>query len=756
MANRTPEQEDLLEELLRIKDDKQRFKAMETLRPAERRGFQHVWELWSRREQRAPEGDWQCWLISAGRGFGKTRAGAEWVREYAKRHPDARIALVGASLAETRAVMVEGESGLLAIAPPDNCPVFEPSLRRVQFGNGAQAFLYSAGEPESLRGPQHDAAPSGYVEGSTKPLASRVIGWAELSELDCQGERAMLAIGDVLLPPHGEHMCTAYDDSFNQTPARLIRTMTGLGYRGRVVHYVGMSHYYRLWPFGNGFHAAYNGDLCRPARAWHAAYFESAVAAGFAPIVSLSYELLAQNCPDWFKQKDRFGRFAQTGWDPPSSLLSPTSDKANAFLQKVAVNFVALLEAGGGQPLFQIGEPWWWVDPGTGAPCLSAKAFFGNALRWIDTMRGPLPDGATRMLDMAGTALAQSTAALAQAVRDAASAEAEILLLAFTPTILDPAMPELRRACLPVEWAWPAFDRLQIEDYDWLTQGAEGARQDAYDLLRDRLGYPVEATDYFSGFVLLPEDADRFWPLIDGALDEARQRGISQRYVWALPQVARDGYTRLPYLEDDVQAFDDVSYPLALGRDAAVSPEFSTSVAVTASGHERRNALWSDARLRYDVGPGIRSERELGTLLAFFRARHGPARGFRFRDPYDFSSHAMIDAPGPGDQPLGTGDGGTTRYQLAKYYGEQRRTITRPRSETIRISVDGIETTGFTYEGKGWIRFEVAPAAGADIRAGFEFDVPVRFAEDRLDVSGTSFAAGEAPSVPLVELREDA
>ncbi|WP_446532542.1 DNA-packaging protein [Qipengyuania marincola] len=182
MENRTPEQNTLLEELLRIEDDKARFEAMETLRPAERRAFQHVWELWSRREQRAPKGDWQCWLISAGRGFGKTRAGAEWVREYAKRHPDARIALVGASLAEARAVMVEGESGLLAIAPPDNCPVFEPSLRRVQFGNGAQAFLYSAGEPESLRGPQHDAA------------------WCdEIAKWDNASDRAMTAWDNLLM-----------------------------------------------------------------------------------------------------------------------------------------------------------------------------------------------------------------------------------------------------------------------------------------------------------------------------------------------------------------------------------------------------------------------------------------------------------------------------------------------------------------------------------------------------------------------------
>jgi len=97
-------------------------------------------------------------MIMAGRGFGKTRAGAEWVRMIADSNPEARIALVSSSLAEARAVMVEGESGLLAICRPGHKPVFEPSLHRVRFQNGAQAQLFSAAEPESLRGPQHSHA----------------------------------------------------------------------------------------------------------------------------------------------------------------------------------------------------------------------------------------------------------------------------------------------------------------------------------------------------------------------------------------------------------------------------------------------------------------------------------------------------------------------------------------------------------------------------------------------------------------------
>ena len=116
------------------------------------------WKVWGRASQQAPAGDWRVWLVMAGRGFGKTRLGAEWVRQVAEANPDARIALVGASLHEARSVMVEGESGLLSIGAPWQRPSFESSVRRVVWPNGAQAYLYSAGEPESLRGPQHSHA----------------------------------------------------------------------------------------------------------------------------------------------------------------------------------------------------------------------------------------------------------------------------------------------------------------------------------------------------------------------------------------------------------------------------------------------------------------------------------------------------------------------------------------------------------------------------------------------------------------------
>ena len=118
---------------------------------------QICWRDVARAEQVAPAGDWSTWLYMAGRGSGKTRAGAEWVHEQIAAGCK-RIALVGATAADVRDVMIEGESGILATARSGARPVYEPSRRRVTWPNGAIATTYSAEEPERLRGPQHDAA----------------------------------------------------------------------------------------------------------------------------------------------------------------------------------------------------------------------------------------------------------------------------------------------------------------------------------------------------------------------------------------------------------------------------------------------------------------------------------------------------------------------------------------------------------------------------------------------------------------------
>ncbi|MFU7527315.1 DUF2460 domain-containing protein [Qipengyuania sp. ASV99] len=601
-----------------------------------------------------------------------------------------------------------------------------------------------------------------YVPGSELPLPQRFNGRVTISRITTDGAHGMLEIGDVRLPIHGERIATAYDDGYNQTPARLLRGAVGLGYRTDLVHYVGMSHFMRLSRQGAALLAATVGELCQPAAEWHRNFFDIAHANEFEVIASISYELFDAYCPEPWKQRKADGTQALTGWVPPSTLLSPVNIEAMAWLRVSALRFVTLLELSGQPVRMQIGEPWWWTNA-EGEIYLyddAARAAFGGAPPEIDDLRLPLGADKIALLDQAGALLAQSTAELTAAIRAASGGLAEVLLLAFTPTVLNPQMPELYRANLPAEWAMPAFDRLQLEDYDWLTGGFDALRRAAYAFVDARLSYPVQEQDYLAGFVLDPANAEQFWARIDAGIDEAARRSIARRYVWAQPQINRDGYTRLPSIgEDPMEAFDDVLYPFPLGRSTAVAPEFSTSISVTASGHERRNSLWSDARVHFDVGPGIRSESELSELISFFRARRGAAIGFRISDPFDHSSNGMTDSPTMLDQLIGIGDGQRADFQLVKSYGAgadpQKRPITRPRTETLLVSVDGNPVLDWTIGSKGLLTLTQAPPDGAEVRAGFLFDVPVRFAEDRIDISGVNFDAGEAPSIPLIEIREE-
>lgn len=578
-------------------------------------------------------------------------------------------------------------------------------------------------------------------------------GWAEMTNIRCDGPGAVLAIGEAVLPEHGMRICGGYDDSYHLTPQRLLRNALHLGYRGAFVHYVGMSHYFRLAPGAGGLAVTDQGGVLNASCvAWHRVFAAEAKALGYDPIWSLSYELFAAHCPEAWKQRAADGAPGLTGWEPPSALLSPANGAAMAYLQAVALAFVAIAQEAGLAVRFQVGEPWWWTMP-DGRPCLyddAARAAFGGDPPVIASVRAPLEPEETALLDAAGALLAASTAQLCAAVKGVVPA-AETLLLAYLPTVLDRAAPELWRANLPVGWASPAFDVLQLEDYDWAATGNTGATRRAVAVAQARLRYPALRQEYFAGFVLRPEDAGQ-WAAIDAAAETARRRGVRDTFFWALPQVLRDGFVHFDEGEDAMQPFDDVRFPLALGREAEVTPEVSTAIVTSAGGAEKRNAEWAAARTRYDVGPGVRSEADIAALLDFFRARMGPARGFRLSDPFDHRSGAGEVTPF--DQRVGAGDGSATRFPLVKRYGEVARRITRPVAGSVRVAVGGAETSGFGLDAGGVVELDVAPPAGAAVTAGFVFDVPVRFAEDRLSVSRATFQAGVAPSVPLVEVRE--
>ena len=137
---------------------KKRNQFLSNLTDAEAANLEYRWSWWARPKQIAPAGEWATWLLLAGRGFGKTRTGAEWVRHQVESCGKRRVALVAATAADARDVMVEGESGLLEVCPPWNRPKYEPSKRRLTWPNGALATTYSADEPKRLRGPSHDCA----------------------------------------------------------------------------------------------------------------------------------------------------------------------------------------------------------------------------------------------------------------------------------------------------------------------------------------------------------------------------------------------------------------------------------------------------------------------------------------------------------------------------------------------------------------------------------------------------------------------
>ncbi len=207
--------------------------------------------------------------------------------------------------------------------------------------------------------------------------------------------------------------------------------------------------------------------------------------------------------------------------------------------------------------------------------------------------------------------------------------------------------------------------------------------------------------------------------------------------------------------------FHDIRFPANLSFGSVGGPERRTEVVTLANGFEERNTPWEHSRRRYDAGIGMRSLDDVETLIAFFEARRGQLHGFRWKDWSDFKSSAPSVEPDYHDQIIGMGDGSRTEWQLIKTYrsGDQSyaRPIQKPVAGTVTLGLQGdplVEGVNFSYDANtGLITFVTAPENGAEVTAGFEFDVPVRFDTDRIHTSVSSFQAGNGPNVPVVEVR---
>lgn len=597
----------------------------------------------------------------------------------------------------------------------------------------------------------------------------QVDGQVTISEVKTSGSGSSLKIGDLHVRPHRLRLANGYDDTYNVTPARVMRNAIQLGYRDWINHYVGMSHYYSLsWSVSEG---RFIVDPAKPklnaaTEGWHQSFLQEAKRFGFDVIMAVSYELLADNAPLSWQQRTYEGDAALTGWSPPSTLLTPASVAALNYLRDVFLAFSNLVDMADLPVHVQIGEPWWWYQPGSGVPC-----FYDSAATALYTSETGLavptrhhsifetPNSAQQAyLQWLGGKLGASTLWLRDAVKSAYSG-AEVFLLFYTPQVLNPAAPMLKTVNFPsASWVAPAFDRLQVEDYDYVAGADWRAHEQALQTVTDELGYTMAETHYFSGFNLLPETLS-IWTNIDAAIDDADFRGYDQTFVWAYPQIIRDGFVYNGIKENEVSGFHEIRFPEAVSFGSTGGPAFLTTVVETASGFEQRNIEWSQARASYEIGTGIRSEADLAAVVAFFRARAGRAYGFRFKDWTDYKSVAPGESITASDQLIGAGDGSETQFQLVKTYasgaGAHVRTIAKPVAGTVAVALNGVaQPTGWTVDlTTGILTFTTAPAAGVDVRAGFEFDVPVRFQNDRISVSLEYFRAGEAPSIGLIEIR---
>lgn len=208
-------------------------------------------------------------------------------------------------------------------------------------------------------------------------------------------------------------------------------------------------------------------------------------------------------------------------------------------------------------------------------------------------------------------------------------------------------------------------------------------------------------------------------------------------------------------------AFHEVRFPANLSFGSVGGPERRTEIVTLASGFEERNSPWAHSRRRYDAGLGLRSLDDVAALVAFFEARGGQLHGFRWKDWADFKSCAPKGVPGDMDQVLGLGDGACRVFGLRKAYesGGQVywRPVVKPVAGSVRVSLAGramVETEAWSVDlAAGLITFADPVPEGVEVRAGFEFDVPVRFDTDRIAVSVASFQAGDVPQVPVVEVR---
>lgn len=406
--------------------------------------------------------------------------------------------------------------------------------------------------------------PSGYAAGSPNPFSVTKSGVVTVSNIKVIGDNSFIRKGTVQVPAHQFSMCTGYDDSYNINPKRIIDSLVALGYGDTINHYCGMSHFPSFdWDSNeNDFRAgtASHHTINKAAKHWHEAYADAAKAANFKLIFAISFEFYSLFAHPLFLQRDFVGNIGATGYTPPSHLISPASVAGIAYLRTVFSDFASILQGANLPVLMQVGEPWWWVNPNDGAPCifdmdirtawLNAKGYVAPQILNIDS---PLDADQTEYVEFARDILGAAVLDIANDVR-ANYPGAQVSLLLFIPAVHE---GNRRLLNFPVaHYSYPNLDFFQTEAYDWIIVDELDKPMEAFSEPIEVLNYPENKIHYLAGFVPdqyygqmldpnydIATDGPRIWNNIMKVSYRGKKKYPQiKQYIWAYNQVVRSAF----------------------------------------------------------------------------------------------------------------------------------------------------------------------------------------------------------------------
>lgn len=420
-------------------------------------------------------------------------------------------------------------------------------------------------DPRQVRKILIPLMPKDYVANSTDVRTTNVDCELRIDMLEPDTGWKYMQLNNLTVEGHDLRACTAYDDMWNVSPARVLYNLQKLGYRGRINHYCGMSHYYN-YTWSNTTHKweiDRTGALNKAAQAWHDDFAYNLTRYGFTDAMfSVSMELYSDACPLEWTQREWDDSYAKTGYTPCSYLLSPCIEEGMTFLLNVFKNFAQVLKTQNLPIIMQIGEPWWWYNTDSRRPCIydyTTKEMFynetGEYALDIGTIDNPLTGGVyDRYITFCRNKFGQRIATLSAGIK-AAFPGAQVTVLVFYPTIVGTVMEKLN---LPDQYKKESgvLDFFCSECYDWVMNGEIEHSFEAIEHPRKTLGWNRNEIHYLAGFVpgkdLAPVygyDPEKnyqefLWRVICGNICTTEYRYPEvQQYVWAYPQLMNDSIT---------------------------------------------------------------------------------------------------------------------------------------------------------------------------------------------------------------------